>query len=355
MRGRVNNLALQLRAAAERNDALRADLDQEFATLIGTNRDAHDVMDALWWAAHPLQPTPAGEIDPAVHLVELQSSVFSRAAMPEPTLERTEAGSTVRATASEHRLRQLTVHLAARADAVAQLLERFGTDLTDAGATTMAVTKDLASGVAAPPPADGSTNAVTDDRPLAGRVRWRSILLAAGVAAGVLGTLGAQALQQGIMATFENGSSATAGPSSAENTPGVLPNEAAVGAIAGLFDQPVDPSAGELADLGPSYSMVRPSGLTPRGSYGIYLARLGSGPYCLVVQQVDLTATSICAAASEIAENGLRLNAVVLGTLDPEATGPRVLLDLTATWLADGMVMSSTSPHVPTVSAYVAP
>ncbi|MDJ0379110.1 hypothetical protein [Cryobacterium sp. PH31-L1] len=72
------NLALQLRAAAEQNDALHADLDQEFATLIGTNRDAHDVMDALWWAAHPLQPTPSGVIDPGVHLVKLQSSVFSR-------------------------------------------------------------------------------------------------------------------------------------------------------------------------------------------------------------------------------------------------------------------------------------
>ena len=48
----------QLRAAAEQDEALRVALQRKFAGLTGLDSD---VLDALWWAAHPLQPTPAGD------------------------------------------------------------------------------------------------------------------------------------------------------------------------------------------------------------------------------------------------------------------------------------------------------
>ena len=148
----MDNLALQLRAAAERDDALHVALDQEFADLNGSSRDTQDVLDALWWAAHPLRPTPIGRTDPAVYLIELQAAVFSRAAVPEPQVERIEAGLIVRATASEHRLRQLTLNLAARAAAVDHLVTRFGRGLARSTDAAVPVDEDLAAGVSLPSP-----------------------------------------------------------------------------------------------------------------------------------------------------------------------------------------------------------
>jgi hypothetical protein len=178
--------------------------------------------------------------------------------------------------------------------------------------------------------------------------------LAVGITVGVLGTLGAQALQHSFTATFANAAVAPA-PTSGQSSPAPLPDAAAIRAVTAIFDQPADPLAGDLADLGPAYNTVRVAGLPPRGTYGIYLAQRGTRQYCLVIQHVDLTASSICAGASVIAQEGLRLNTVVLGALGVDETGPPVLLDLTATWLTDGTVMSSTMPHVPPGSAYAMP
>ncbi|MCY7403739.1 MAG: hypothetical protein LH475_03775 [Cryobacterium sp.] len=350
----MENLAFQLREAAEQDDGLHAALEQEFSDLIGTGLDASNVMDALWWAMHPLQPTPACRIDPAVHLVELQAAVFSRAATFEPQLERMEAGSTVRATASEHRLRRLTLSLAARAHAVDQVLAHFGPGLARATDDPTPVNDELAAGVSAPPLTDATRDRVTHGAQPAGRARWLTIMLATGIAVGVLGTLSAQTLQHTVTVTFAGGASNLALPPG-KTIPASLPDEAAIGAITAIFDQPADPLAGELADLGPAYNTVRAVGLTPRGSYGIYLAQRGSSQYCLVIQHVDLTASSICAGASLIAHEGLNLNAVVLGTLGFDETSPPALLDLTASWLTDGTVMSSSTPHVPPGSAYATP
>jgi hypothetical protein len=353
----MDNLALQLRAAAERDDALPAALDQEFADLNGSSRDTQDVLDALWWAAHPLRPTPIGRTDPAVYLVELQAAVFSRAAVPEPQVERIEAGLIVRATASEHRLRQLTLNLAARAAAVDHLVTRFGRGLAQSTDAAVPVDEDLAAGVSLPsPPAPTDSSAaagIHSSRPTS-RVRWHTIVLAVGITVGVLGTLGAQALQHSFTATFANAAVAPA-PTSGQSSPAPLPDAAAIRAVTAIFDQPADPLAGELADLGPAYNTVRVAGLPQRGTYGIYLAQRGTRQYCLVIQHVDLTASSICAGVNVIAQEGLRLNTVVLGALGVDETGPPVLLDLTATWLTDGTVMSSTMPHVPPGSAYAMP
>lgn len=41
-------------------------------------RGRHDVLDALWWAAHPLTTAPSGTQDPATGLAALQRAVFAR-------------------------------------------------------------------------------------------------------------------------------------------------------------------------------------------------------------------------------------------------------------------------------------
>lgn len=61
-------------------------------------RGRHDMLDALWWAAHPLADSPRGTPDPARDLSELQRAVFSR---PEA-----ESGMTGRIRESEHRLQE---------------------------------------------------------------------------------------------------------------------------------------------------------------------------------------------------------------------------------------------------------
>ena len=68
----------------------RAGDDPEFdARLRAAYQGRHDVLDALWWAAHPLTSTPRGTADPASELRELQRAAFSRsaAATPAETLE----------------------------------------------------------------------------------------------------------------------------------------------------------------------------------------------------------------------------------------------------------------------------
>jgi hypothetical protein len=173
----------------------------------------------------------------------------------------------------------------------------------------VAVDEDLAAGVS-PPPHSATTDSsadpeIHDARPTS-RVRWRTIVLAIGIAVGVLGTLGSQALQHSVTATFVNAAS-TPVPPSGQSPPAPLSDAAAIRATTAILDPPADPLAGELADLGPSHNTVRVAGLPPRGTYGIYLAQRGTSQCCLVIQHVDLTASSICAGASVIALEGLRL------------------------------------------------
>ena len=61
-----------LREAAQADAALHAVLRRDYP-------GRHDVLDALWWRAHPLMESPAGRPDPAAELPSLQAAVYSRA------------------------------------------------------------------------------------------------------------------------------------------------------------------------------------------------------------------------------------------------------------------------------------
>lgn len=323
----------QLRTTAEQDTALHAALQQDFAAQTGTDGD---VLDALWWAAHPLQLTPTGVPDPAGQLAPLQAAVFSRSAAAEPQVERTEDGLTLRATASEHRLRQLERDLRLRAQAVHTLLARTTpTEMTDASVLPVV-----------PQPSD--TPLGTHHRL---RVPWRALLISVGVVAGVLGTLSIHALQQAVAPTTADGASMSR-QTPAPTTTSPDPTDAEIRAITDIFDDRADPGDADLADLGPAYEVVRTLGIPPRETYGVFLAKRGTDQYCLVLQEVDLTASSTCAKANDIAQDGLQLQAVVLDTFRFEENSPLELLDLTVNWQADGSVATSSSRHTKDISAF---
>lgn len=86
----------------------RAGNDPEFeAQLRAEYHGRHDILDALWWAAHPLTTSPSGVTDPASELRELQRAAFSRSTAGTPA-ERQDAE---RHTA-ERRLREVERMLA---------------------------------------------------------------------------------------------------------------------------------------------------------------------------------------------------------------------------------------------------
>ncbi|MDF2444596.1 MAG: hypothetical protein JWR01_2799, partial [Subtercola sp.] len=50
------------------------------AALASAYDGAHDVLDAVWWSEHPMEPTPGGRPDPAVDLQRLKTRAYSRTA-----------------------------------------------------------------------------------------------------------------------------------------------------------------------------------------------------------------------------------------------------------------------------------
>ena len=63
----------------------RASADADWlASLRKAYQGRHDVLDALWWVAHPNTRAPGGLADPADGLRDLQRAVFSRAAAQSP-------------------------------------------------------------------------------------------------------------------------------------------------------------------------------------------------------------------------------------------------------------------------------
>ena len=87
----------------------RARADAEWlASLRSAYRGRHDVLDALWWVAHPHTATPSGLTDPADGLRELQRAVFSRAAAESPVIEvdNPDGVGVLRIREAEHRLRE---------------------------------------------------------------------------------------------------------------------------------------------------------------------------------------------------------------------------------------------------------
>ena len=96
----------------------RCTTDPQFESrLRSVYQGRHDVLDALWWAAHPLTPSPRGIPDPAAELRGLQNAVFSRGRGESPIIEFADphTGASVRMREAEHRLQEAQRLLAADA------------------------------------------------------------------------------------------------------------------------------------------------------------------------------------------------------------------------------------------------
>lgn len=71
------------RVRAARHVLRELDGDPQAAARLRSHyRGRHEVLNALWWRMHPLEPSPRGQVDPATARRELALEVFSRAAQP---------------------------------------------------------------------------------------------------------------------------------------------------------------------------------------------------------------------------------------------------------------------------------
>jgi hypothetical protein len=72
-----------------------------------TYRGRFDMLDALWWRFRPPTQTGSGHADPAGKLAALKAHVYSRGCLGESVIDLYDpvTGTTVTATANEHRLR----------------------------------------------------------------------------------------------------------------------------------------------------------------------------------------------------------------------------------------------------------
>lgn len=108
---------------------VRCDHDPEFEVRLRNAYDGrHDVLDALWWAAHPLTRTPHGAPDPAGELRELQRAAFSRSATESPIADLVDlvdpqTGTARRVTEAEHRLHEAQQLLTADAHQLADAID----------------------------------------------------------------------------------------------------------------------------------------------------------------------------------------------------------------------------------------
>lgn len=353
-----NNLAARLRAAAETDPKLLHDLRAAYA-------GRFDVMDVLWWRENPLSPTPDGLDDPATELSYLQSAVYSRTSADEPLVEFTDpnTGETLRATASEHRLNEVSRLLADDGAALDAVLDRFNDWPQAAAATSDAATTDAAASAgrvanayaAQPGAATGDTvsEEESDDRRATGPLGRSLLLLATGVAVGVVITLGVQAVQ-GPPSVSE----AVSEPPVFTEFDGTIPANVPDVAdspdgqnVLDIFDQPAGFADGKVPDLGSAYipeSIRSVLGATPGlDGFGVYVAKRGVSQYCIVVQNADLTGSTECAGASVIEKYGLRLDAVVLGRALGSTEGPRdTLLDLRVAWGQNGTFSGGTTRHI---------
>ncbi|WBM80938.1 hypothetical protein KIV56_06495 [Cryobacterium breve] len=311
------SVALRLHAEASADAALASALRAAY-------RGRHDVLDALWWRAHPLAVTPGGRPDPAAELPRLQSAVYAR---PGPT------GSAVE---SERRLHALTAQLRQDESDLDAVLVLFRDAVRSGGALPRpAPGTPPAPGVPGSPGAADAT--VRAPRALRTRTLRRSALL---VAAGVL--------VGGIAVAMASVVLPHGGPASG---PGTEPAASASPGLLALFDQPPIPDQTTI-DLGPDFrrDSIHAMFVERETSSFVYVAaRRGDELYCVILRTQGQQGASACVGLAELARRGLALTATVpvnpftLGKDSLEPAG--ALADVTIRVSTDGVVSSETAPH----------
>ena len=317
----------------------------------------HDVLDALWWASHPLATSPRRVPDPASQLASLQAAVFSRQNETEPLIEVSsrDTGYSVRMTRPEHRLRALLDELADDETALDAVLERMrgrpAADVATAVLTDTAAPTDTAvpTDTAAPtdtapaaPPGSPPESFPTAHPPARQRKRWRtSVLVAIGACAGIAAGLVAGMWMKGALDQPGDGTAAvenlfaafesTAAPQSAGSTSDVLQ----------VFDQSAGLPGGESLNLGRGFinESIRSVFGTVRqpGGYGVYAVQRETDDYCLVILDGYQGISSACASLRVLQQNGLWLMSRVVAKF-PGNDNPHspLYVDVAVRWSPDG-------------------
>ena len=345
----VRHLAGHLREAAQADAALHAVLRRDYP-------GRHDVLDALWWRAHPLTESPAGRPDPAAALPSLQAAVYSRARSAESAPEDEE-----RLAALQQALDQDTADLetlleqhatpeAAALAKTAQLLsaraEKGPLSAPDRG--TFSALAGTVAGDATEIEVDAGPEAGAGPENAAPR-RLRGLragaLVLAGTAIGVLSLLALQASGLAGATDAPGGTVSTAGVS---ETAG--PSASADDLLA-IFDGPEFVPDETAPALGGEYTAVHSLfGPALDAPYSVFAARLRDDQYCLILRNADLTGTSACTTLDELVGSGLHLNATVMGALDsadPLSASVTYdqLIDVSVDWTSAGGMSSTSGPH----------
>ena len=327
------SVARRLHTAASTDAALASDLHAAY-------RGRHEVLDALWWRAHPLTETPGGRPDPAADLPRLQAAVYSRTRAASPDGE------------SEQQLRDLTNLLRQDAVDLDEVLLRFREaralprvsprDARPAAASGLTEAGDPPSGTAGAFAVEARESGPS--APAHGRfprmfrgpgVRRTLLLLAAGVVAGAV-AVGA------VVALVPRGGPATGSVDEAlaSASPGLVQ----------LFDQPLIPDQAAI-DLGPEFrrDSIHSMFVERETSSFVYVARRGEDLYCIILRSQGEQGASVCVGLGELARRGLTLTATVpvnpftLGKDSLEQAG--ALADVTIRLDTNGNVTSETVPH----------
>ncbi|POH70066.1 hypothetical protein C3B61_00105 [Cryobacterium zongtaii] len=297
--------------------------DPEFLEAVRSHHaGSWDVLDALWWASHPLDTSPGGLLAPLARVRALQHRVFAADADA----------------AGDHRvhedLRRLEAEIIRETGAIdaAVIAAQTGVGAALAGADNRAGPGDTAE-----PDAVGEADdwpAADAPRPAAAR---RRLLLIGGLIAAVLvgvivgGQFSAGTMPGGAPAPTPSPTAASTSPPLAlsafqrEQTPEDLPAIP----LPEVFDPPT------LRQLGSMGSVE--AGSVPQLVY--YVARTTSNMVCLIVVPQTLDYLSTCTLEQEFPATGLRLywraEGIFSSPVDGSLTGP---LNTYLTWRPDGSV-----------------
>jgi hypothetical protein len=288
-----------------------------------------DVLDALWWASHPLDPSPAGSLAPLARVRALQRRVFAADADA--------AGDR----GVHEELRRLEAEILREADAIdaAVRAARAGAGAALAGAGTPGAPGD-APDPAAPDPAgtEPAGPGIADDPPTGEPLpdaRRRRMLLIGGLTAAVL--LGVVVGGQLSAARDPGATPAPAAPASAAATPpplalAVFQREQTAEDLPAIplpevFDPPTLRQLGSLGSGDPD----------PAAQTVYYAARTRVDTVCLIVvpQTVDYLAT--CVPEEHFPVTGLQLywtSEGIFSSSDVDAPAAHTFL----TWRPDGSV-----------------
>ncbi|HYI34742.1 MAG TPA: hypothetical protein VEX88_14875 [Glaciibacter sp.] len=280
------------------------------ADLRAAYRGRFDVLDALWWRAHPGVPTPQGVPDPAAELVTLSASVYSVPTTAEPLVEFIDPVSNqpVRSTEDGRRLRLLTLHLAEDAAALDAAIHNSSQPPTLPPASALSMTPG-------------------------GRQRDRAGRKAAAVCLAALALLGVGAATTILEPMFGPDADVAAAPE-----------------VLQIFTDHDRYPVVIAPDLGNRFNPASIRSVTPPGAeqagYEMYVAQNTDGDYCVVLQNLEGRLDTRCTSAVELASSGLRLDAVVIPPPSVlESSQPPIPFDVTVIWSTDGTFTAAFSPR----------